>query len=105
MEENNLHKLDAIKEIIFGENIKEYDSEFKKLKEEITKQREEARTMVKAMKKEIQVLIKDSDQDFKAQIEELKKEISLKIGQIESSKASKDLLAETFIELGKKLKK
>ncbi len=105
MEENNIHKLDAIKEIIFGENIKEYDKEFKKLKDQISKQKEEFHLMAKTMKKELQDLMKETDRVSKTQIEDLRKEMIAKIGQLETSKTSKELLADMLIEVGKNLKK
>ncbi len=97
-------KLEAIKEIIFGDNIKKYDKEFTHLRELIEHQRKEFDDTVRAVKN-----------DFFDSFDELKKELiaDVKLLQKETVKAlqkvdkdntlGKKRIGKMFEDLGKKL--
>ncbi len=97
-------KLAAIKEIIFGDNIKEYNKEFTHLRELIEHQRKEFDDTVRAVKA-----------DFFSQFEELKKDLNADIMAVQKDtlkvlqKVDKDntidkrRIGKMFEDLGKKL--
>ena len=93
-------KLEAIKEIIFGENIKEYDHEFKKIKELILKHRQEIENHVAAVKKDIEEEIKQMKRDIDHAISDLQSELSA----LDEAKTNRQKLGDLLEELGKKLK-
>lgn len=100
-EENNENemmsnsKLDAIKEIIFGENIKAYDTEFKQLKDEIKDQGEAIENELSAVKKDLA----QAKNDLEKQIEQLRKEI----GKLNEVKSDRKTLAKLLRNVADKL--
>lgn len=102
---NNEQKIDAIKEIIFGENIKEYEKEFKKLKDILSKHKEEFRVLLNDTKKDLMDQIKELDKEAHNQLDALKKETTNSINKLEDKKTSREQLADLLIEMGKNLKK
>ena len=93
-------KLQAIKEIIFGENIKEYDYEFKKIRELVQKHREDLESQLAATKKDIEDEIKQMKRDIDHAVSDLQNELSA----LDEAKTSRQKLGDLLEELGKKLK-
>ncbi len=108
-EENNMSsedpKLAAIKEIIFGENIKEYDQEFRSLHALVDEQRKDLQDKLNLLKKDLNDLITETKNDFSKQIGALKNEAFDKLNQLGAEKEQdKQALGDMLIEVGKKLK-
>lgn len=108
-EENNTNaqdpKLAAIKEIIFGENIKEYDKEFRSLHQLIDEQRQDLQNKIDLLKEDLNKLITETKNDFSTQIGTLKQEAFDRLNQLsEEKKQEKQALGEMLIEVGKRLK-
>lgn len=98
-------KLAAIKEIIFGENIKEYDSEFKNLHKSIDKQNEELLNKLASLKSDLDKVINEMKENFSKQIIALKEDTAEKFNQLRAERIEGDkALGDMLIEVGKKLK-
>ncbi|MEL7002306.1 MAG: hypothetical protein AAFN93_06175 [Bacteroidota bacterium] len=86
-------KLDAIKEIIFGENIKEYDYEFKQLKVDIKAQREAIEEEVN----QVRLDLKQAKSELDKEIAGLKKDIE-KLNDIKSDRKTLAKLLRTVAD-------
>lgn len=89
------NKLDAIKEIIFGENIKAYDSEFKQLKDEIKVQSDGLHDEINEIRSELS----QAKQELDKEVENLRKEI----GKLNEVKSDKKTLAKLLRTVADKL--
>ncbi len=94
-------KIEAIKEIIFGENIKEYEYEFQKLSAEIEKHKNKLEQKLKEVKLETKSLIEESNKLFSTKIAELDKETGKRIEQLLKDKLDKSTYANLLIKLAK----
>lgn len=103
-EKSHDHKLDAIKEIIFGDQIKEYELEFRKLKEGIENQRKELEDELVQLKKEANLQLENMKIDFNKALEEFKDEAFEELKSLDNSKTDKHVLGGLLEEIGKKLK-
>ena len=108
-EEDNMNmedpKLAAIKEIIFGENIKEYDQEFRSLHALVDEQRKDFQKKMDVLKKDLNELIAETKSDFSKQIGVLKDEAFNRLSQLGQEKEQdKQALGDMLIEVGKRLK-
>ncbi len=98
------HKLDAIKEIIFGDQIKEYASEFKEIKELIRIQREELLQDIQSMRNDLEDLMFQSKLDVEKAIEKFENETSEKLSAMEQGKTNRTALADMLEDLAHKLR-
>ncbi len=97
-------KLAAIKEIIFGDNIKEYDKEFTHLRELIEHQRKEFDDAVKAVKKNFFNSFEELKKDLKTDIKLLEKETIKTLQKVDRENAlDKNRIGKMFEDIGKKL--
>ena len=102
-EESN-SKIEAIKNLIFGDNIQEYDHEFESLKVDITKKREELLEYVDDSRKEIMRAVDNLSTDVNIRISDLEQSLNDKAQDLEDRKMSKDSLGDMLIKLGEKIK-
>ena len=108
-QENNANaedpKLAAIKEIIFGENIKEYDKEFRTLHNQIDEQRKDLIGKIDRLKEDLNQLISETKNDFSQQIGTLREDAFERLTQLTDEKnQEKQALGDMLIEVGKRLK-
>ncbi len=97
-------KLAAIKEIIFGDNIKEYDQEFTHLRELIEHQRKEFDDTVRAVKLDFLDQFNDLKKDLNADIKALQKDTLKIIQKVDKDNTmDKKRIGKMFEDLGKKL--
>ncbi len=93
-------KIETIKNLIFGENIQAYDSEFESLKKEITTKRDELRSFIEETRSELNALIDNLSTDLNIRITEVEDSISEKIENLEDKKIDKKTLSQLLIKLG-----
>lgn len=70
MSSEELDKLDAVRDLLFGQNVKEYRGEFKELKDMLVKHREEVETLVSKTKSEIMDKLSQIDNKLNERIDE-----------------------------------
>ncbi len=98
-------KLAAIKEIIFGENIKEYDSEFKSIHKAIDDQNEALNNKLEALKADLNKVVTEMKESFSKQLDAFKEDTKENMSKMKLDKKESDkALGEMLIEVGKKLK-
>lgn len=99
-EKAEMDKLDAIKEIIFGENIKAYDHEFKQLKDHINKLQAENIQLMQDMKIQFDGDMKDLKKDLKKQVDDLQSSLN----NLTQDSTSKEHMSQLLQEMANKLK-
>lgn len=97
-------KIDAIKELIFGENIQAYDKEFEDLKKDILSKKDELEKLIDSIRSELTKNLDTLDTDINIRITNLEDSINSKIETLDDTKVGRSLLSELFISLGNKLK-
>lgn len=96
-------KIDAIKELIFGENIQAYDSEFEALKADILAKKEELQNLMSTVESEILQNIDTLSTDINIRISDLENSVTDKLDNLDDKKVNRKLLSELFIKLGNKI--
>ena len=98
-------KLEAIKNLIFGENIQQYDSEFEALKKDIDAKREALQNYVDETRDELMKSIDSLSTDVNIRITELESTLEDKEEDLQAKKVDKDTLGNLLISLGEKIQK
>jgi len=97
-------KIDAIKDLIFGENIQAYNSEFEAVKEDIISKKKELENLIDNIKAELLQSIDSLNTDLNIRITDIEDSLNDKIEKIEiNNNSTKKLLSDLFINLGKKI--
>ena len=96
-------KIETIKNLIFGENIQAYDSEFETLKKEITQKSSELKDFIEETRQELNSLIDNLSTDINIRITELEDNITEKVEDLESKKVDKKTLGLLLVKLGNQI--
>ncbi|WP_299112902.1 fructose 1,6-bisphosphatase [uncultured Winogradskyella sp.] len=96
-------KIDAIKNIIFGENISSYNKEFETIKNDIANKKEELLDLISETRKELETAIDTLGSDINIRITELDDKLEEKVGTLNDTLVNKKSLSDLFIKLGNKL--
>lgn len=97
-------KLEAIKNLIFGENIAQYNSEFDQVKKEIAKRKADLEDYIDEVRKELTQSIDNLGTDLNIRISDLEESLTDKLDTLESTKVNKTALGELLVELGERIK-
>lgn len=103
VEETSDPRIDAIKDIIFGENIKEYDAEFKKIKEYIEEQKSILETAIDSLRSDMDKLLEEVRNDFDDSVKSLKNRTLEEMNNLDDTKANRATLGSMLEDIGKKL--
>jgi len=96
-------KIEVIKNLIFGENIAEYNSEFETLKKEIDSKREELQKYIDETREELTSSIDNLSTDINIRITDLENSLEDKADKLDNQKVDKKLLGNLLISLGEKI--
>ena len=96
-------KLEAIKNLIFGENIQQYDSEFEALKKDIDAKREALQNYVDETRDELMKSIDSLSTDVNIRITELENTLDDKADALDEKKLDRKLFGDLLIKLGEKI--
>lgn len=96
-------KIEAIKEIIFGENIKEINQEFESTKAALQAQKEAFDKHLHQLQKETKESADTMRKDLEAQILALKNELSSSLDKLRTDATDRVSLGKMLEEIGKKL--
>lgn len=96
-------KIDAIKQLIFGDNIAEYSQEFETLKNELEQRRQELTDLVDDTRKELMSAIDNLGTDLNIRISDLEESIHQRTTQLDKTKLDKNVLGDLLIKLGEKI--
>lgn len=107
MDNNNVSdpssKIDAIKQLIFGENIQEYNSEFEAVKQDILNKKQELENLIDDVKAELLQNIDNLSTDINIRITELENTLEDKADALDDKKLDRRLFGDLLIKLGEKI--
>jgi len=107
MDNNNISdpssKIDAIKQLIFGENIQEYNSEFEAVKQDILNKKQELENLIDDVKAELLQNIDNLSTDINIRITELENSLEDKAETLDEKKLDRKLFGDLLIKLGEKI--
>lgn len=102
-EPEEVSKIDAIKDLLFGENIQTYDKEFQQIKKDIANKKNELLEIVEDTRKELYTAIDNLSTDVNIRITSLEENLDTKLQDIDDKKLDKTLLGELLIKLGQNI--
>lgn len=97
--DSELSKLQAVKELIFGQEIQDYDAEFKKLHEAIDSNTNKNAEDTAAQEKALSAL----EKAITNRIDRLEADLMKKIANLENKKTDRAKLGKMLIQIGEKL--
>ncbi|MGS2740786.1 fructose 1,6-bisphosphatase [Sinomicrobium sp. M5D2P17] len=97
-------KIEAIRNLIFGENIQEYNSEFESLKKDILQKRKELQNLIEDTRTELMQTIDNLGTDVNIRITELENSLQEKADTLDQNKVDKSTLGKLLIQIGEKIK-
>ncbi|MGB1308732.1 MAG: fructose 1,6-bisphosphatase [Oceanihabitans sp.] len=98
-------KIDAIKQLIFGENMQAYESEFEAVKKDILSKKQELENVIEDVRKELFQNIDNLSTDINIRITDLENSLSDKTDALNQAKVDKQLLGDLLIKLGENISK
>ena len=97
-------KIDAIKQLIFGENIQQYDEEFKEIKDNILLAQKQMNEHLENTKAELKNLINTVQNEQNQKLSELQAKMEDEVASLKSTKLDRQLLGDLLQEIGGKIK-
>lgn len=97
-------KIEAIKNLIFGENIQEYNHEFETLKSDMAAKRQELMEYVDDTRKELMTAIDNLSTDVNIRISDLEQALSEKAEALDHKKVNREDLGDMLIRMGENIK-
>lgn len=96
-------KIEVIKNLIFGENIAEYNSEFETLKKEIDTKRKELKNYIDDAREELMTSVDNLSTDINIRITDLENALEDKADKLSEQKVDKKTLGDLLISLGENI--
>ena len=96
-------KLQAVKELIFGEDMQSYNQQFSELKDIIESRRKELESLMDSIKSELETNLDNLNTDMNIRITELEKALESRLDKIDGAKVDRKALGKSLESLGKKL--
>lgn len=96
-------KIEAIKNLIFGENIQKIDGEFDTLKQAVDKQKAHLENYIDEVRNELMQSIDSLSTDVNIRITDLEDAINAKTEALDESKVDRKQLGQLLINLGEKI--
>jgi len=98
-------KIEAIKNLIFGENIQAYNSEFDNIKNDILAKKKALETFIEEVRSELIQNIDNLSTDLNIRITELESNINDKLDDMDEKKVDRRQLGQLLVSLGEKIGK
>lgn len=98
-------QIDAIREIIFGQNIRQYNEQFDHINVEIDKLRVELMEKLMQTRGELENMISDLREDTTQKLLALREHTDAEVARLDEAKADRRLLGTLLVEIGEKIRK
>lgn len=98
-------RLEAIKNLIFGENIQQIDQDFQSIKNHIEKRKEELENLIDDTRKELNATIDNLATDLNIRITDVENHFNDKTEELNHKKVDRNLLGTLLVSLGEKIMK
>lgn len=96
-------KIEAIKDIIFGDTIKDIEREFNDTQSLIQQHKATMEQQVSTLRTNMDQMVKELRQDLDKHVATLKEEMTEKFSQLQNSSADRSALGKMLEDIGKKL--
>ena len=96
-------KIETIRNLIFGENIEQYNSEFESLRGDILRKKKVLENLVDEVREDLKTAIDNVATDVNIRISELETKIDEKVEGLEAEKIDRSTLGKMLMELGEKV--
>ena len=96
-------KIEAIKNLIFGENIIQYDSEFQTLKQDLENKKKQLENYIDEVRNELMQSIDSLSTDVNIRITDLEDAINTKTDALSEKKVDRKELGKLLVSLGEKI--
>ena len=96
-------KIEAIKNLIFGENMVQYDSEFETLKKDLQEKKEHLENYIDEVRNELMQSIDTLSTDVNIRITDLEDSLNAKTDALSEKKVDRRELGKLLINLGEKI--
>ena len=101
---DSISKIEAIKNLIFGDNIEQYDSEFDTLKNDIQEKKKELEHLIDEVRNELMQSIDSLSTDVNIRITDLEDAMNEKTESLATNKVDKQQLGDLLIRLGENIR-
>lgn len=101
--QQNSSKIEAIKELIFGENIQAYNSEFENVKKDILSKKKELEDLIDDVKSDLLKTLDTTSTDINIRITELEDKLNDRAEELDEKKLDRKQLGELLVKLGEKI--
>ena len=101
---SSISKIETIRNLIFGENIETYNSEFETMKSDILKKKQLLEDLVEEVRSDLKSAIDNVAIDVNIRITELEDKMEEKIERLESEQVKKSQLGKLLVTLGEKIR-
>lgn len=105
VQNESAQRLEAIKNLIFGENIQQIDQEFQAIKNHVEKRKEELEDLIDTTRKELVASIDNLATDLNIRITDLENTFNDKTDELNHKKVDRNLLGTLLVSLGEKIMK
>ena len=102
-EDPNSSKIEAIKNLIFGENIAEYNDEFEAIKKDLNNKKAALEDLINSTSIELNKAIDNLSTDLNIRITELEDTLEAKTSDLNEQKVDRKLLGDLLVKLGNKI--
>lgn len=102
-ETTNNSKIEAIKNLIFGENIAEYNDEFEAIKKDVADKKAVLEDLINSTSSELNKAIDNLSTDLNIRITELEDTLDTKANELNEQKVDRKLLGDLLVKLGNKI--
>ena len=100
---SNSSKIEAIKNLIFGENIAEYNDEFEAIKNDLKNKKTVLEDLISSTTAELNKSIDNLSTDLNIRITELENSLEAKTDELSEQKVDRKLLGDLLVKLGNKI--
>ncbi|MGB0839168.1 MAG: hypothetical protein ACPGXL_03450 [Chitinophagales bacterium] len=103
MDNSQQAQISAIRDIIFGQNMQDYESRFRTVSDEMQKDKTELENSIGQMNNAMVEMMKNMEQRLSAQIKQNHNEVMAEIKRLSTEKTDRALLSQAFAEVAKKI--
>ena len=100
---NSSSKIDAIKELLFGEEINVYDQQLELLKQDVLNKKAELDKLIQEVKKDLNKSIDDLGTDVNKKLNNLEQKFEKRATTLDEKKVDKKMLGSMLVKLGEKI--
>jgi len=103
--ESTTSKIETIRNLIFGDTIESYDSEFESVKKDILNKKKTLEKLIEQVKDDLNIAVDNISTDVNIRITELEKNLDTRIENLEHDAVDKKALGKLLIQMGEKISK